>query len=177
MHFSPAASGLTASTVQVEGLEPYANYTFTIKSQNRVSGLDSSSPSSASLSINMGQAGEAPQTTGMGDGQEAAEVQLKSFLLIFPIQRCHSGCPESLSGLSLKLVKKEPRQLELTWAGSRLQNPGGNLSYELHVLNQVRKHLGDTIQGLGYIPHLGYRMGRNSQSKLFQDRERICEGP
>uniref|UniRef100_A0A8I6AAL3 receptor protein-tyrosine kinase n=1 Tax=Rattus norvegicus TaxID=10116 RepID=A0A8I6AAL3_RAT len=136
VHFSPAASGLTASTVQVEGLEPYANYTFTIKSQNRVSGLDSSSPSSASLSINMGQAGEAPQTTGMGDGQEAAEVQLKSFLLIFPIQRCHSGCPESLSGLSLKLVKKEPRQLELTWAGSRLQNPGGNLSYELHVLNQ-----------------------------------------
>lgn len=99
VHFSPAASGLTASTVQVEGLEPYANYTFTIKSQNRVSGLDSSSPSSASLSINMGQA-------------------------------------ESLSGLSLKLVKKEPRQLELTWAGSRLQNPGGNLSYELHVLNQ-----------------------------------------
>lgn len=81
MHFSPAASGLTASTVQVEGLEPYANYTFTIKSQSRVSGLDSSSPSSASLSINMGQAGEAPQTTGMGDGQEAAEVQLKSFLL------------------------------------------------------------------------------------------------
>lgn len=99
VHFSPAASGLTTSTVQVQGLEPYANYTFTVKSQNRVSGLDSSSPSSASLSINMGHA-------------------------------------ESLSGLSLKLVKKEPRQLELTWAGSRPRNPGGNLSYELHVLNQ-----------------------------------------
>lgn len=83
VHFSPAASGLTASTVQVEGLEPYANYTFTIKSQNRVSGLDSSSPSSASLSINMGHAGEAPKTTGMSDGQEAAEVQPKIFFLTF----------------------------------------------------------------------------------------------
>ncbi|XP_006997222.1 ephrin type-A receptor 1 [Peromyscus maniculatus bairdii] len=99
VRFAPGASGLTASPVQVEGLEPYANYTFTIKSQNRVSGLGSSSPSSASLSINMGHA-------------------------------------ESLSGLSLRLVKKEPRQLELTWAGSRPRNPGGNLSYELHVLNQ-----------------------------------------
>nr|1X5A_A Chain A, Ephrin type-A receptor 1 [Mus musculus] len=47
-----------------------------------------------------------------------------------------SSGAESLSGLSLKLVKKEPRQLELTWAGSRPRNPGGNLSYELHVLNQ-----------------------------------------
>ncbi|KAM7325686.1 hypothetical protein ACRRTK_015939 [Alexandromys fortis] len=99
VRFTPGASGLIESTVQVEGLEPYANYTFTIKSQNRVSGLDSSSPSSASLSINMGHA-------------------------------------ESLSGLSLRLVKKEPRQLELAWAGSRPRNPGGNLSYELHVLNQ-----------------------------------------
>ncbi|XP_041490629.1 ephrin type-A receptor 1 [Microtus oregoni] len=99
VRFTPGASGLTESTVQVEGLEPYANYTFTIKSQNRVSGLDSSSPSSASLSINMGHA-------------------------------------ESLSGLSLRLVKKEPRQLELAWAGSRPRTPGGNLSYELHVLNQ-----------------------------------------
>lgn len=142
VHFTPGASGLTESTVQVEGLEPYANYTFTIKSQNRVSGLDSSSPSSASLSINMGHAGEepgaSPQTTGMSDGPEAAETQLKLFLLSFRIQPCHSGCLESLSGLSLRLVKKEPRQLELAWAGSRPRNPGGNLSYELHVLNQVR---------------------------------------
>ncbi|XP_033048318.1 ephrin type-A receptor 1 isoform X2 [Trachypithecus francoisi] len=46
------------------------------------------------------------------------------------------GHAESLSGLSLRLVKKEPRQLELTWAGSRPRSPGGNLSYELHVLNQ-----------------------------------------
>lgn len=141
VHFSPAASGLTTSTVQVQGLEPYANYTFTVKSQNRVSGLDSSSPSSASLSINMGHAGEAPKTIGLSDGQEAAELQLTLFLLTFRAQPCRSGCPESLSGLSLKLVKKEPRQLELTWAGSRPRNPGGNLSYELHVLNQVRKHL------------------------------------
>ncbi|XP_018886546.1 ephrin type-A receptor 1 isoform X4 [Gorilla gorilla gorilla] len=43
---------------------------------------------------------------------------------------------KSLSGLSLRLVKKEPRQLELTWAGSRPRSPGANLSYELHVLNQ-----------------------------------------
>uniref|UniRef100_A0A0N4SUP4 receptor protein-tyrosine kinase n=1 Tax=Mus musculus TaxID=10090 RepID=A0A0N4SUP4_MOUSE len=136
VHFSPAASGLTTSTVQVQGLEPYANYTFTVKSQNRVSGLDSSSPSSASLSINMGHAGEAPKTIGLSDGQEAAELQLTLFLLTFRTQPCRSGCPESLSGLSLKLVKKEPRQLELTWAGSRPRNPGGNLSYELHVLNQ-----------------------------------------
>ncbi|XP_029417218.1 ephrin type-A receptor 1 isoform X1 [Nannospalax galili] len=99
VRFSPRAVGLTTPSVQVEGLEPYANYTFTVKSQNGVSGLDSSSPDSASLSINMGHA-------------------------------------ESLSGLSLRLVKKEPRQLELTWAGSRSRSPGGNLSYELHVLNQ-----------------------------------------
>uniref|UniRef100_A0A2K5S633 Ephrin type-A receptor 1 n=1 Tax=Cebus imitator TaxID=2715852 RepID=A0A2K5S633_CEBIM len=46
------------------------------------------------------------------------------------------GHAESLSGLSLRLVKKEPRQLELTWAGSRPRSPWGNLSYELHVLNQ-----------------------------------------
>ncbi|XP_061270982.1 ephrin type-A receptor 1 isoform X4 [Bos javanicus] len=46
------------------------------------------------------------------------------------------GSAESLSGLSLRLVKKAPRQLELTWAGSRPRSPGGNLSYELHVLNQ-----------------------------------------
>ncbi|PNI99935.1 EPHA1 isoform 4 [Pan troglodytes] len=43
---------------------------------------------------------------------------------------------KSLSGLSLRLVKKEPRQLELTWAGSRPRSPGANLTYELHVLNQ-----------------------------------------
>eukprot|EP00074_Homo_sapiens_P059127 XP_006715943.1 ephrin type-A receptor 1 isoform X1 [Homo sapiens] len=46
------------------------------------------------------------------------------------------ACTESLSGLSLRLVKKEPRQLELTWAGSRPRSPGANLTYELHVLNQ-----------------------------------------
>lgn len=91
MHFSPAASGLTASTVQVQGLEPYANYTFTVKSQNRVSGLDSSSHSSASLSINMGHAGEAPRTSGLSDdGQEAAEVTpsyLPNSTLSFSVSR------------------------------------------------------------------------------------------
>lgn len=55
---------------------------------------------------------------------------------------------ESLSGLSLRLVKKAPRQLELTWAGSRPRSPGGNLSYELHVLNQVRARL--TVYSLRY---------------------------
>ncbi|XP_073917558.1 ephrin type-A receptor 1 isoform X3 [Castor canadensis] len=99
VRFSPGTGGLTMPTVRVEGLEPYANYTFNVKAQNRVSGMDNSSPASASLSINMWHA-------------------------------------ESLSGLSLRLVKKEPRQLELTWAGSRPRSPGGNLSYELHVLNQ-----------------------------------------
>ncbi|XP_022434657.1 ephrin type-A receptor 1 isoform X1 [Delphinapterus leucas] len=46
------------------------------------------------------------------------------------------GHAVTLSGLSLRLVKKAPRQLELTWAASRPRSPGGNLSYELHVLNQ-----------------------------------------
>ncbi|XP_021096583.1 ephrin type-A receptor 1 isoform X3 [Heterocephalus glaber] len=99
VRLSPGARELTTTAVKVDGLEPYANYTFDIKSQNGVSRLSSSSPASASLSINMGQA-------------------------------------ESPSGLSLKLLKKEPRQLELTWAGSQPRSPGGNLSYELHVLNQ-----------------------------------------
>ncbi|XP_023369955.1 ephrin type-A receptor 1 isoform X2 [Otolemur garnettii] len=99
VRFSPGDRGLTAPAVRVEGLEPYANYTFKVEAMNGVSGLGGSSRASASLSISMGHA-------------------------------------ESLSGLSLRLVKKEPRQLELTWAGSRPRSPGGNLSYELHVLNQ-----------------------------------------
>ncbi|XP_030164502.1 ephrin type-A receptor 1 [Lynx canadensis] len=99
VRFSPGASGLTAPAVRVNGLEPYANYTFNVEAQNGVSGFGPSTHASTSLSISMGHA-------------------------------------ESLSGLSLRLVKKEPRQLELTWAGSRPRSPGGNLSYELHVLNQ-----------------------------------------
>lgn len=99
VRFSPGATGLTVPAVRVNGLEPYANYTFNVEAQNGVSGLGPSTQASASLSISMGPA-------------------------------------ESLSGLSLRLVKKEPRQLELTWAGSRPRSPGGNLSYELHVLNQ-----------------------------------------
>ncbi|XP_055979855.1 ephrin type-A receptor 1 [Sorex fumeus] len=99
VHFSPGAAGLSTPAVRVDGLEPYANYTFTVEARNGVSELEPSQRASASLSISMGHA-------------------------------------EPLSGLSLRLVKKEPRQLELTWAGSRPRSPGGNLSYELHVLNQ-----------------------------------------
>ncbi|XP_003134614.1 ephrin type-A receptor 1 [Sus scrofa] len=99
VRFSPGPSGLTTPAVRVDGLEPYANYTFNVEAQNGVSGLTASMHTSASISISMGHA-------------------------------------ESLSGLSLRLVKKAPRQLELTWAGSRPRSPGGNLSYELHVLNQ-----------------------------------------
>lgn len=158
VRFSPSARGLTTPTVQVEGLEPNANYTFNIKSQNGVSGLGSPHPpAGASLSINMGHAGEAPgangapRTTGRRDGEEAVEMLLKIFPLSFQIHLCPSGLPESLSGLSLRLVKKEPRQLELTWAGSRPRSPGGNLSYELHVLNQVRMLLGGAL----WCPCLG----------------------
>lgn len=57
VHLSPGARELTTPSVKVEGLEPNANYTFNIKSQNGVSRLSSSSPASASLRINMGQAG------------------------------------------------------------------------------------------------------------------------
>lgn len=73
------------------------------------------------------------------DGQEANENLLK----LFPFFQIHWNPldVESLSGLTLRLVKKEPRQLELTWAGSRPRSPGGNLTYELHILNQVRKQL------------------------------------
>ncbi|XP_077004562.1 ephrin type-A receptor 1 [Tamandua tetradactyla] len=99
VYFSPGDSGLTVLAVCVNGLEPYANYTFNIEARNGVSGLGTSNRASTSLTISMGHA-------------------------------------ESTSGLSLRLVKKEPQQLELTWAGSRLRIPGGNLSYELHVLNQ-----------------------------------------
>ncbi|XP_036103433.1 ephrin type-A receptor 1 [Molossus molossus] len=99
VHFSPGASGLTRPAVRIDGLEPYTNYTFHVEAHNGVSGLGSSMPASALLSIGMGHA-------------------------------------ESLPGLSLRLVKKEPRQLELTWDGSRPRSPGGNLTYELHVLNQ-----------------------------------------
>ncbi|XP_045433713.1 ephrin type-A receptor 1 isoform X3 [Pipistrellus kuhlii] len=99
VHFSPGASELTAPAVRVEGLEPFANYTFHVEAHNRVSGLGSAKPSRAWLSV-------------------------------------HMGHTESPVGLSLRLVRKEPRQLELTWAGSQPRSPGGNLTYELHVLNQ-----------------------------------------
>ncbi|CAK6434454.1 unnamed protein product [Pipistrellus nathusii] len=99
VHFSPGASELTAPAVRVEGLEPFANYTFHVEAHNGVSGLGSAKPSRTWLSV-------------------------------------HMGHTESPVGLSLRLVRKEPRQLELTWAGSRPRSPGGNLTYELHVLNQ-----------------------------------------
>ncbi|XP_011796775.1 PREDICTED: ephrin type-A receptor 1 isoform X2 [Colobus angolensis palliatus] len=149
VHFSPGARGLTTSAVHVSGLEPYANYTFNVEAQNGVSGLGSSGHASTSVSISMGHAGERLRGAGTGtwlkeglrpQGQIGGQEAIGNLLRLFPfslhIQPYPSGPPESLSGLSLRLVKKEPRQLELTWAGSRPRSPGGNLSYELHVLNQ-----------------------------------------
>ena len=163
VRFSPGASGLTAPAVRVNGLEPYANYTFNVEAQNGVSGLGTSTPASASLSVSMGHAGEQPgwawkkpeglRTPGpsgwAGSNRNAVEA-LSSF---FPNPLDPSRLPESLSGLSLRLVKKEPRQLELTWAGSRPRSPGANLSYELHVLNQVWRGCG-TVSGVpaGHTP-------------------------
>lgn len=66
--------------------------------------------------------------------------------------------------MSLRLVKKAPRQLELTWAGSRPRSPGGNLSYELHVLNQVRRRLNiSSVRAWTHLtfPSLGCRMGKD----------------
>lgn len=60
VRFSPGASGLTAPAVHVNGLEPYANYTFNVVAQNGVSGLGTSTHAGASLSISMGHAGEPP---------------------------------------------------------------------------------------------------------------------
>lgn len=37
--FSPSASGLTKPAVDVDGLEAYTNYTFTVEAQNGVSGM------------------------------------------------------------------------------------------------------------------------------------------
>lgn len=58
VHFYPGPRGLTSPTVRVDGLEPYANYTFNVEAQNGVSGLGASKHASASLSISMGHAGE-----------------------------------------------------------------------------------------------------------------------
>lgn len=60
VRFSAGPRGLTASSVRVDGLDPHANYTFSVEAQNGVSGLGASKPASASLSINMGSAGEGP---------------------------------------------------------------------------------------------------------------------
>lgn len=155
VRFSPGASGLTAPAVRVEGLEPYANYTFTVEAQNGVSGLGSTKHASASLSISMGHAGEESgegpeETRGLRTpgtkqwtGSNRKATQVISSFLPNPPEPCELS--ESLSGLSLRLVRKEPRQLELSWAGGWPRSPGGNLSYELHVLNQVRARLGDGL--------------------------------
>lgn len=71
MRFSPGASGLTTRAVRVDGLEPYANYTFNVEAQNGVSGLGTSKHASASLSISMGHAGERP---GKEPGQDLEEI-------------------------------------------------------------------------------------------------------
>lgn len=171
VHFSPGARGLTTSAVHVSGLEPYANYTFNVEAQNGVSGLGSSGHASTSVSISMGHAGERLRGAGTGtwlnkgsrpQGQIGGQ-ELRLFPFSLHIQPYPSGPPEPLSGLSLRLVKKEPRQLELTWAGSRPRSPGGNLSYELHVLNQVRILLRDSLQypcpAHPNIPSLGCGVG------------------
>lgn len=71
VRFSPGASGLTTRAVRVDGLEPYANYTFNVEAQNGVSGLGTSKHASASLSISMGHAGERP---GEEPGQDLEEI-------------------------------------------------------------------------------------------------------
>lgn len=143
VHFSPGASWLEVPAVRVDGLEPYGNYTFEVEARNGVSELGPDSHASASLSISMGHAGKrlgwGSVRLGWGDSRglwTTGELFPLSFLM-----PCHCGLSEPLSGLSLRLVKKEPRQLELTWAGAWPRSPGGNLSYELHVLNQVRRPL------------------------------------
>ncbi|KAB0403386.1 hypothetical protein E2I00_007403, partial [Balaenoptera physalus] len=75
--------------------------------------------------------------SGSSAGRGALPALRGKRALLPGAQRAHFGrCVQTPSGLSLRLVKKAPRQLELTWAGSRPRSPGGNLSYELHVLNQ-----------------------------------------
>lgn len=64
VRFSPGPSGLTTPAVRVDGLEPYANYTFNVEAQNGVSGLTASMHTSASISISMGHAGEEPGDQG-----------------------------------------------------------------------------------------------------------------
>lgn len=156
VRFTPGATGLTVPAVRVNGLEPYANYTFNVEAQNGVSGLGPSTQTSASLSISMGPAGKQPgqnwkkpeglRVTGTNEWAGSNRKAIKVTSSFFPNPLGLPRLTESLSGLSLRLVKKEPRQLELTWAGSRPRSPGGNLSYELHVLNQVRAGLRDGVQ-------------------------------
>ena len=66
VHFLPGARGLTTPAVHVNGLEPYANYTFNVEAQNGVSGLGSSGHASTSVSISMGHAGERLRGAGTG---------------------------------------------------------------------------------------------------------------
>ena len=68
VRFSPGASGLLVLVVHVDGLEPYTNYTFHVQAQNGVSGLATSKPASASLSVSLGHTGE-----GSGGGGWALE--------------------------------------------------------------------------------------------------------
>ncbi|KAM6202176.1 ephrin type-A receptor 1 [Rhynchocyon petersi] len=56
VHFSPGANGLLQPAVRIDGLQPYANYTFEVVAQNGVSGLSTSGPASAELSMSMGHA-------------------------------------------------------------------------------------------------------------------------
>lgn len=107
VHFSAGPSGLTAPSVRVDGLETHANYTFNVEAQNGVSGLGASKPASASLSINMGSAGEGPggqqglEKMGGGggigpwgqvDGWKASRSYLSDFLPLNSQSPCQA-CP------------------------------------------------------------------------------------
>lgn len=179
VHFSPGASELTMPAVRIEGLEPYANYTFHVEAHNGVSGLDSSKPASAWLSVHIGHTGErlgeeTARAQG-GAGSHRTAPQVISSLL--PNALAPSGLTEPPLGLSLRLVRKEPRQLELTWAGSRPRSPGGNLTYELHVLNQVRTQLRVSMSMPCTSQHssLGCRMALLRQKPTQSPAMTICQ--
>lgn len=66
--------------VHVEGLEPYANYTFSVEAQNGVSGLGSSGHASSSLSISMGHAGKEPETEKQGSQDRGPQLLGRKYM-------------------------------------------------------------------------------------------------
>lgn len=63
--FSPSASGLNNTSIDVDGLEAYTNYSFTVKARNGVSEV---SPfpqrTSPAVWVSVGHAGESPRWAG-----------------------------------------------------------------------------------------------------------------